>query len=575
MIKRFKCDKIVTLSGIISGYVYTVDEKISYVGSDELPFDEELDLSGKYLLPGFVELHTHGAGGNPFLTKDKNVVKMACDHHLRHGTTTILPTLSASPIEVIEESVMAIKEARDEGLTSANIIGAHIEGPYLAPEMCGAIVIACADRNIVNYLNNESASAKAKSSRYDLQNILCNKVKTDENGNYKWVIRKPWESFTQDVYHVLENMVVSFKQNLRVINKASNTYIHIEDGKKCSISQKGLNWSIRKPMHKDTIFGEVNLRKIKIVSFNEAVKNPSRIVNKDFKKELLNQLTQVKNAKMIKKHFEDNKDVWQDVILSKIPVYYFTKETNDRFFATRKALDSTFDKKRIEESVTDTGIQKILLRHLEQNNNDADIAFSPDGIDRMNLNIQVLNGGKFHQPIYKVRVYEKAEKFAIGTQGNKSSKFVEGAKGTNLYFAVYEAEVLNEATGKVTRKRNYATIPLSVVIDRQKQGLPPAPADQNGNDPIFVLSPNDLVYVPEDGWKIGDALKADRIYKMVSAGGYVCFFVKHNVAKSIVDKYEFSSQNKMERALTGEMIKQVCVPIRIDRLGNIIKIGYE
>lgn len=438
-----------------------------------------------------------------------------------------------------------------------------------------AIVIACADRNIVNYLNNESASAKAKSSRYDLQNILCNKVKTDENGNYKWVIRKPWESFTQDVYHVLENMVVSFKQNLRVINKASNTYIHIEDGKKCSISQKGLNWSIRKPMHKDTIFGEVNLRKIKIVSFNEAVKNPSRIVNKDFKKELLNQLTQVKNAKLIKKHFEDNKDVWQDVILSKIPVYYFTKETNDRFFATRKALDSTFDKKRIEESVTDTGIQKILLRHLEQNNNDADIAFSPDGIDRMNLNIQVLNGGKFHQPIYKVRVYEKAEKFAIGTQGNKSSKFVEGAKGTNLYFAVYEAEVLNEATGKVTRKRNYATIPLSVVIDRQKQGLPPAPADQNGNDPIFVLSPNDLVYVPEDGWKIGDALKADRIYKMVSAGGYMCFFVKHNVAKSIVDKYEFSSQNKMERALTGEMIKQVCVPIRIDRLGNIIKIGYE
>lgn len=138
MIKRFKCDKIVTLSGIISGYVYTVDEKISYVGSDELPFDEEILLVGKYLLPGFVELHTHGAGGNPFLTKDKNVVKMACDHHLRHGTTTILPTLSASPIEVIEESVMAIKEARDEGLTLANIIGAHIEGPYLAPEMCGA-----------------------------------------------------------------------------------------------------------------------------------------------------------------------------------------------------------------------------------------------------------------------------------------------------------------------------------------------------------------------------------------------------------------------------------------------------
>ena len=43
----------------------------------------------------------------------------------------------------------------------------------------------------------------------------------------------------------------------------------------------------------------------------------------------------------------------------------------------------------------------------------------------------------------------------------------------------------------------------------------------------------------------------------------------------LIDKYEFSSQNKMERALTGEMIKDVCIPIKIDRLGRIIKIGYE
>ena len=52
------------------------------------------------------------------------------------------------------------------------------------------------------------------------------------------------------------------------------------------------------------------------------------------------------------------------------------------------------------------------------------------------------------------------------------------------------------------------------------------------------------------------------------------FFTKENVANSIVNKYEFSSANKMERALTGEMIKEVCIPIKVDRLGNITKIGY-
>lgn len=138
MIKRILCDKIVTPTGIKSGYVYIKDGEIAYVGGDILPYDEEIDLKERYLLPGFVELHTHGAGGHPFLTSDPVTVAKACEHHLRHGTTTILPTLSASPIKVIEESLSAIRAAKEGGLTRANIIGAHIEGPYLAPEMCGA-----------------------------------------------------------------------------------------------------------------------------------------------------------------------------------------------------------------------------------------------------------------------------------------------------------------------------------------------------------------------------------------------------------------------------------------------------
>lgn len=437
-----------------------------------------------------------------------------------------------------------------------------------------AIVIACANRNIVNYLNNESASNKSKVSRYDLQVLLCNKVKTDDKGNYKWMIKKPWETYTQDVYHILKDIVVSFKQNLRVINKATNMYVHFEEGKKALVKQEGINWAIRKPMHKDTVFGEVNLRKIKTTTLNEAIKNPLRIVEKEFKQKLCSLLQEGYDTKRIKKYFEDNKDIWQDINLSKIAVYYFTKETKDRFFATRKLLDTSFNKKKIEESVTDTGIQKILLRHLEMKGNNPELSFSADGIDEMNRNIVQLNGGKYHQPILKVRVYEKADKFAIGTKGNKSSKFVEAAKGTNLYFAVYETETQNEETGKVVKKRTYATIPLNVVMERLKQGLSPAPADENGNEPKFVLSPNDLVYVPNVDENNNSSLDVDRLYKMVSSSGNQCFFVKENVASSIIDKTEFSALNKMERAITGEMIKEICIPIKIDRLGNITKIGY-
>ena len=429
-----------------------------------------------------------------------------------------------------------------------------------------AIVIACANRNIVNFLNNESASSKSKISRYDLQVLLCDKVKTDDNGNYKWIIKKPWETYTQDVYNVLKDIVVSFKQNLRVINKASNMYVHFEDGKKTLVKQEGVNWAIRKSMHKDTVYGEVNLRKIKTVSLNEAIKNPSKIVDKEFKQKLYLLLKKGYDSKRIKKYFEENKDIWQDINLSKIAVYYFTKDTKDRFFATRKSLDASFNKKKIEESVTDTGIQKILLRHLDLKGDNPELAFSADGIDEMNRNIVELNGGKYHQPILKVRVYEKADKFAIGERGNKSSKFVEAAKGTNLYFAVYETETLNEDTGKVVKKRSYATIPLNVVIERLKKGLSAAPTDENGNEPKFVLSPNDLVYVPDLN---SENVDKKRIYKVVSFTGNRLYGIPYSSANSIVDKVEYSQLNKVEFTDEKIAIKEVCIPIKVDRLGNI------
>lgn len=433
-----------------------------------------------------------------------------------------------------------------------------------------AIVIACANRNTVNYLNNEAASVKSKISRYDLQTLLCDKIKED-NGNYKWIIKKPWDTFTQDVYQTINDIIVSFKQNLHIINKATNTYTRIEDGKKVPTKQSGCNWAIRKPMHKDTVFGEVNLRRIKEVSLNEAIKNPSRIVNKEFKYKLQELLKEGYDVKKIKKYLEANRDVWQDINPAKIKVYYFTKETKDRFFATRKPLDISFDKKKIEESITDTGIQKILQRHLELKDNDSKLAFSPDGIDEMNKNIVMLNNGKFHQPIFKVRVYEKADKFAIGKKGNKPTKFVEAAKGTNLYFAIYEIEKLNNHTGEFIKERKFATIPLNIVIERLKQGLPPAPADDNGNEPKFVLSPNDLVYVPTE--ETCD-LNNNSIYKIVSFTGNRLYGIPYSVANSIIDKVEYSQLNKIEFTDNKISLKEVCIPVKVDRLGNITEIGY-
>ena len=455
-----------------------------------------------------------------------------------------------------------------------------------------AIVIACATRDHVNLLNNEAAHSKHNSNRYQLQRKLRRFEKMVINGQEKEIAKeflKPWDSFTTDAKQILENIIVSFKQNLRVINKTTNSYLHYDDnGKKTMMKQeKGDSWAIRKSMHKDTVFGQVNLRMSdKTVSLNEALKNPKAIVNKEFKKKVMEMLEAGHDAKYIKKYVEDNKDVWSDIDVKRIRVYYFTKETKDRYFATRKPLDTSFNRKKIEENVTDTGIHKILLAHLDAKGGDPELAFSPDGIDEMNRNIVALNKGKFHQPILKVRVYEKAEKFPVGQSGNKSAKFVEAAKGTNLFFAILGTEKINKETGETEIVRSYMTIPLNVMIDCQKKYgsqwraeielyLKEMELVSDAVILLFILSPNDLVYVPtreelKEGIKMIDR---KRIYKMVSSSGNQCFFIGEKVAKSIVDKVEFTSLNKAERAITGEMIKETCIPIKVDRLGNIIELN--
>ncbi|MDX8572319.1 type II CRISPR RNA-guided endonuclease Cas9 [Elizabethkingia sp. HX QKY] len=374
-----------------------------------------------------------------------------------------------------------------------------------------ALVIACATKDHVNLLNNQSAKSDTK--RYDLKKKLMKfeKVAYNHPQTGERIERevpkqflKPWETFTVEAKNGLETIIVSFKQNLRVINKATNHYEkYVEaDGikKKEKVEQTGTNWAIRKPMHKETVSGKIDLPRIK-----------------------------VPKGKMLT--------------------------------ATRKSLDTSFDLKTIG-SITDTGIQKILKNYLQYKNNDPELAFSPEGIEDMNKNIEKFNDGKAHQPIAKVRIFELGSKFALGQSGNKKDKYVEAAKGTNLFFAVYEDK---------NGKRRYETIPLNEVIERQKQGLSVVDL-KDVND--FYLSPNDLVYIPSEdeleNVSMIDFNKAssERIYKVVSFTGNRLYGIPFQVSTSIVSKIEYTQLNKMEFIKE----KEVLIKIKTDRLGNISKV---
>lgn len=424
-----------------------------------------------------------------------------------------------------------------------------------------ALVIALASRNIVNYLNNESA--KDTKRREDLRHLLCEKDKEK-----KWVIRKPWATFTEDALTALQGIIVSFKHYVRVLNNASNYYEHYDStGKKILVKQQSNNlWAIRKPLHKETIHAHVNLKRIKTVTFAKALTDVDSIVDKELRKTIKRMLKMGMDIKSINKQFKNKLNYkFNGIDVNKVDVYYFTDNV-EPISATRKQLDNTFDKKKIS-SITDTGIQKILLNYLSAKNDEPAIAFSPEGIMELNENISLYNNGKEHKPIIKVRVSEPlGEKYIVGETGCKTKKYVEAQSGTNLYFAIYE-----DAAGK----RYYKTIPLYEVAERLKQGMTPVP-EKNENDVAlkFYLSPNDLVYVPNEEERNSNTinLRVDAIYKFVSATGNYGYFIRNNIATVIANKIELFSLNKMEKTMEGTMIKACCWKLEVDRLGNVTNI---
>ncbi len=135
---KIKSDKIITENGLFNGFLYLKNGKIIDVSDIDLKADEFYDFTGKFVAPGFIDMHTHGAGGHSFLTSDSEEIIKGCDFHLAHGTTTILPTVSAAPFETMKASVKSIKTAIESKKSKANILGAHLEGPYLNASQCGA-----------------------------------------------------------------------------------------------------------------------------------------------------------------------------------------------------------------------------------------------------------------------------------------------------------------------------------------------------------------------------------------------------------------------------------------------------
>ena len=97
--------------------------------------EEIVDLAGNYLAPGFVDLHVHGALGRDTMEGSAEAFRAICDFHASGGTTSLLLTTAAAPIEKLVE---LLKAARNFRPSISAVAGVHVEGPFISKAKCGA-----------------------------------------------------------------------------------------------------------------------------------------------------------------------------------------------------------------------------------------------------------------------------------------------------------------------------------------------------------------------------------------------------------------------------------------------------
>ncbi|MBC3936520.1 N-acetylglucosamine-6-phosphate deacetylase [Undibacterium rugosum] len=125
--------KILTPEGWVQGRI-EFSEKIAAIHADKNAAEAELP----YILPGFVDLHVHGAGGKDTMEAG-DAVSVIARQHAKHGTTSLLATTMTAPQADIEAALHAIRPLVDaRPANSARVLGVHLEGPYINPGKLGA-----------------------------------------------------------------------------------------------------------------------------------------------------------------------------------------------------------------------------------------------------------------------------------------------------------------------------------------------------------------------------------------------------------------------------------------------------
>jgi N-acetylglucosamine-6-phosphate deacetylase len=148
-IKSSLCNRLLVHNALLvmpdkiidNGFVYCENGIIVHIGQGSYTPEGEttvINAQGLWLSPGFIDIHTHGAGGHDFLDNTVESYLGIAEIHAKHGTTSLSPTTITTPLHDILRTFEVYREAKKMNIRGANFIGLHLEGPYLSFNYRGA-----------------------------------------------------------------------------------------------------------------------------------------------------------------------------------------------------------------------------------------------------------------------------------------------------------------------------------------------------------------------------------------------------------------------------------------------------
>jgi len=134
--------RIITSNEVLEGQAVVFSEKIKAIiprcKLDNYEDVTEIDAQSNYIAPGFIDLHIHGAGGKDTMDATQEALTTIGKTVVETGVTGYLPTTMTMSLQEIYEALSAVKEKKQEKNTGVQVLGAHMEGPFINQQYKGA-----------------------------------------------------------------------------------------------------------------------------------------------------------------------------------------------------------------------------------------------------------------------------------------------------------------------------------------------------------------------------------------------------------------------------------------------------